>query len=106
MEASAQPVEHLLIEFSSHAGFEGLLDLPAPLLPVPVAPPETQNGHPFGQAVGLLQMVERRQQLDARQVSRGAEDYEGAGFHHYGLSLVSTAWPPNALRIMASTRLP
>ncbi len=50
----------------------------APLLMIPITASETDHPHARGQALGLLQVVEGRQQFIAGEIAGGTKNYKGA----------------------------
>src|SRR5437870_2200091 len=90
-----------------------------------VVPRRSHNGKTCGQGALLGEVVQRRQQLAAAEVARGAEDDHDRrvgdavvvetlrewvrGFldpHFSDAASLTTAWPPNSCRIIASIRSP
>src|SRR5205823_5369730 len=90
-----------------------------------VVPRRSHDGKTCGQGALLGEVVQRRQQLAAAEVARGAEDDHDRrvgdaivvetlrewirGFfdpHFSAAASLTTAWPPNCARIIASIRSP
>ncbi len=90
-----------LVELSPRELFHGDASVLAERVVVPAAPGVPHDGEPLGQAIVVEEVVERRQDLPARQVSRRAEDHERLRTRTLEPHRSFTPCPPNCCRSAA-----